>query len=278
MGFHFRHGQVWGLVVAAAVALTLMAGGPAFARDDEEQQAAELQSRMMELEDNVRRLTGRVDELEHKLAETQRAFDNYRADAEMRFQDLGGAPAPGAGGPGGAVAPATGGDPSSISPPPASGTLPGTLPAPRASLTADPATVATAAAVTLPEGGPEVQYEYGVEKLKAGQYDQARDAFKLFLKANPKHKLAGNAQYWLGETYYVQGSYKDAADSFLKGYTTYSKSSKAPDSLLKLGMTLSALKQKDAACATFGELGRRFPKASEAVVERNKREKKKAGC
>jgi tol-pal system protein YbgF len=262
------------MLVAAALALT-MAGEPAFARDDE-QLAAEMQSRMMELEGNVRMLTGRVDELEHRLAETQRAFDNYRADAEMRFQDLGGAP--GAAGPNGAGAPASDGGPSSISPPPASGTLPGTLPAPRASLTADPATVATAAAVTLPEGGPEVQYEYGVEKLKAGRYDEARDAFKLFLKANPKHKLAGNAQYWLGETYYVQGKYKDAADSFLKGYTTYSKSSKAPDSLLKLGMTLSALKQKDAACATFGELGRRFPKASEAVVERNKREKKKAGC
>jgi TolA-binding protein len=76
----------------------------------------------------------------------------------------------------------------------------------------------------------------------------------------------------------VQGQYKDAADSFLKGYTTYSKSSKAPDSLLKLGMTLVALKQKDAACATFGQLKEQFPSASPAIVARNKQERQKAGC
>ena len=263
-----------GLVFAALIALTALLGSGSAQAQSDKQQAADMQSRLMQLEDQVRMLTGRADELEHKLSETQRAFDNYKADAEMRFQDLG---APAA--PSGGAAPAATGAPSSISLAPASGTL-GTIPAPRASITADPATASNTAAipVVLPEGGPEVQYEYGVERLKMGEFDQAREAFKLFLKANPKHKLAGNAQYWLGETYYVQGKYKDAADSFLKGYTTYSKSSKAPDSLLKLGMTLSALKQKDAACATFGELGRRFPKASEAVVARNKRERKKAGC
>lgn len=259
---------------SALAAILFLAGvmhaGPARAQN----QTAEMQARMMELEEQVRMLTGRVDELEFRLKETQRNFDNYRADSEMRFQELGGTPVSPGGAPAAPGAVSPDGGPTSITPAPASGTLPN----PPAGSSSSLAPAAPAAAVVLPQGDPQVQYDYGVERLKMGEFDQARDAFQQFLKANPKHQLAGNAQYWLGETYYVQGKYKDAADSFLKGYTTYSKSPKAPDSLLKLGMTLSALKQKDAACATFGELNRRFPKASEAVVARAKREKKKAGC
>ncbi|HEX7775409.1 MAG TPA: tol-pal system protein YbgF, partial [Parvibaculum sp.] len=132
--------------------------------------------------------------------------------------------------------------------------------------------------VQLPNGTPQVQYDFAIDLLKRGQFPQARDGLKQFLSEHPKDTLAGNAQYWLGETYYVQGQYKDAADSFLKGYTTYSKSSKAPDSLLKLGMTLAQLGQKDAACATFGQLKQQFPSASPAVVARNKQERLKAHC
>ena len=256
---------------ALAAAVMLLAGLAGMGSAHAQSQAAETQARMMELEEQVRMLTGRVDELEFRLRETQRNFDNYRGDAEMRFQEMGGAPAA----PGAAAPLSPDGGPASIMPAPASGTLPNPPP-PGSSSSLAPA--AAAAAVVLPEGDAQLQYDYGIERLKMGEFDQAREAFQLFLKANPKHQLAGNAQYWLGETYYVQGKYKDAADSFLKGYTTYSKSPKAPDSLLKLGMTLSALKQKDAACATFGELNRRFPKAGEAVVARAQRERKKAGC
>ena len=94
----------------------------------------------------------------------------------------------------------------------------------------------------------------------------------------PNDKLAGNAQYWLGEMHYARGDYKGAADAYLKGYKTYQKSDKAPDTLLKLGMSLAALGQKQKACSTFGELDAKYPKAPEAVRAQAKSERARAGC
>ena len=222
-----------------------------------------LQVRLNDVEQQLRDLTGRVEELGHKLDQATQDLQSYKEANDLRFQELqGGAPAAGAAG-----APAAG---AAAKP---SVTFDG------GNTAAKPAQAAEAAPlVTLPAGTPQVQYDFAIDLLKRGQFPEARDAFKQFLQEHPKDTLAGNAQYWLGETYYVQGQYKDAADSFLKGYTTYSKSSKAPDSLLKLGMTLGALNQKDAACATFGQLKEQFPQASPAVVARNKQERQKLGC
>lgn len=240
---------------------------------------AALQNRLSDLEDQIRVLTGRIEEISHQVDQNHQDLQNFKADTELRFQDMqGGAMAGGAAGASasaaGGAAPAGAGSPDQ--PPSASGNL-GTVRSNPAASSA-PAVAAASAGPVLPNGTAQVQYDYAIDLLKRGQFDQARDGFKEFLTLHPKDPLAGNAQYWLGETYYAQGDYKNAADSFLKGYTTYSSSSKAPDSLLKLGMTLKALDQKDAACATFGELGRRFPQASPAVVARNKLERQKAGC
>jgi tol-pal system protein YbgF len=228
--------------------------------------SADTQARLNDIEEQMRSLTGRIDELSHKIDQTAQDLQSYKADTDLRFKDMqggaGAAPAPAAGAPA-----AAGGAPMPLKPGATAGA-------------SAPAAAAAPAAptVTLPNGTPQVQYDFAIDLLKRGQFPQARDALKQFLSEHPKDPLAGNAQYWLGETYYVQGQYKDAADSFLKGYTTYSKSSKAPDSLLKLGMTLSQLGQKDAACATFGQLKEQFPNASPAVVARNKQERQKAHC
>lgn len=216
--------------------------------------SSDMQSRITEIEDQMRRLTGRIEELGHRIDQTSQDLQTYKEANELRFQGQ-----PSAAG--------TQGAPAALAPGQSA-------PAASDAGAAKPA----APTVTLPNGTPQVQYDFAIDLLKRGQFPQARDAFMQFLQQHPKDALAGNAQYWLGETYYVQGQYKDAADSFLKGYTTYSKSSKAPDSLLKLGMTLSALKQKDAACATFGQLKEQFPQASPAVVARNKQERQKTGC
>ena len=85
-------------------------------------------------------------------------------------------------------------------------------------------------------------------------YAGAEVAFKQVVASFPTDPLAANAQYWLGETYYVRGQYKNAADAFLKGYKKYKSGDKAPDTLLKLGMSLAELGQKDAACSTLDEL------------------------
>ena len=109
-------------------------------------------------------------------------------------------------------------------------------------------------------------------------YAGAEVAFRELVDAYPNDPLAGNAQYWIGETYYVRGQYKNAADAFLKGYKKYKSSEKAPDTLLKLGMSLAELGQKDAACSTFDELKTKYPGAPEHIRDEAKAQRKQAGC
>ena len=111
---------------------------------------------------------------------------------------------------------------------------------------------------------PDMLYERSYESLLRRQFGDAETGFRAFVQKYNDNSLAGNAQYWLGETYYVQGDYRQAAQSFLKGYREYPKSRKAADSLLKLGLSLNRLGQKEQACAAFTQLGGQFPKAAEA--------------
>jgi tol-pal system protein YbgF len=121
-------------------------------------------------------------------------------------------------------------------------------------------------------------YETAYGLLLAQDYGAAEAAFEEFLKRFPNDQLAGNAQYWLGETFYVRGNFKSAAGAFLKGYQTYARSSKAPDSLLKLAMSLDRLGQRDAACQSFSELNTRYPNAPGAVRSRADNERRRLGC
>ena len=143
-----------------------------------------------------------------------------------------------------------------------------------------PAPVATAA---LPPAGdgvadPKQAYETAYGYLLQRDYGAAEAAFDDFLKRFPNDSLAGNAQYWLGETHFVRGQYKAAAGAFLKGYQTYAQSAKAPDSLLKLAMSLDRLGQKDAACSSYAELSSRFPSAPQSVKARAQTERQRVGC
>lgn len=127
-------------------------------------------------------------------------------------------------------------------------------------------------------GNPKQLYETAYGYLLQQDYGAAESAFDDFLKRFPADNLAGNAQFWLGESYFVRGQFKPAASAFLKGYQTYGKSAKAPDSLLKLAMSLGRMGQKDAACSSFGELNTRFPAASADVKSRAAAEKQRTGC
>lgn len=121
-------------------------------------------------------------------------------------------------------------------------------------------------------------YDTAYGHLLRQDYGAAEAAFEDFIKAYPNDPRAGDAQYWLGETYFVRGSYKSAAGAFLKGYQTYAKSNKAPDSLLKLAMSLDRLGQKDAACSSFGELVLRFPEAPAHVKDKAASEQSRLKC
>jgi len=151
---------------------------------------------------------------------------------------------------------------------------------PEAGIGVTPAPVATAA---LPPAGevsndPKQLYETAYGYLLQRDYAAAEAAFDDFLKKFPNDSLSGNAQYWLGETYFVRGQYKAAAGAFLKGYQTYSQGAKAPDSLLKLAMSLDRLGQKDAACSSFAELSAKFPNAPQSVKTRAQSERQRVGC
>jgi tol-pal system protein YbgF len=135
------------------------------------------------------------------------------------------------------------------------------------------------AAVPAGDGSnPKQLYETAYGYLLQQNYGAAETAFDDFLVRHPNDGLAGNAQYWLGESFFVRGQYKQAAGAFLKGYQTYARSAKAPDSLLKLSMSLDRLGQKDAACSSYNELNTRFPTAAQNIKARADSERRRIGC
>jgi tol-pal system protein YbgF len=143
-----------------------------------------------------------------------------------------------------------------------------------------PAAVSTAALPPAVEGptDPKQLYETAYGYLLQRDYGAAEAAFDDFLKRFPNDSLSGNAQYWLGETHFVRGQYKAAAGAFLKGYQTYAQSAKAPDSLLKLAMSLDRLGQKDAACSSYAEFSTKFPNAPQSIKSRAQTERQRVGC
>ena len=103
-------------------------------------------------------------------------------------------------------------------------------------------------------------------------------AATAFIEAHPRDALAGNANYWLAETYYVRGDYRKAAGYFAAGYKNFPDSNKASDNLLKLAMSLANLEETDQACLTFKELSERYPEAPPAIKQRAVFESQRAGC
>lgn len=131
--------------------------------------------------------------------------------------------------------------------------------------------------VALEPEAPEALYERSNESLLRRQFGDAEAGFSTFLSKYPDHSLAGSAQYWLGETFYAQSDFKRAAQTFLQGYKKYPKGRRAPDSLLKLGISLNRLGQAQQACAAYAAVSAEYPKAVEAR-KRAQAEAKRAGC
>jgi tol-pal system protein YbgF len=129
-----------------------------------------------------------------------------------------------------------------------------------------------------PSASPKDEYQLAYGYVLHKDYALAEQTFREFVRKYPKEKLLPEAQFWLGESQFQQQRYRDAAESFLAVSTKYEHSGKAPDSLLRLGQSLAALHQKEAACATFAEVGRKFPRASSAVKRGVAREQKRAHC
>ena len=130
----------------------------------------------------------------------------------------------------------------------------------------------------LPNKAAEEQYEFAVSFMKIGDYETAEFALREFIDKNKDHDLAGNAQYWYGETFRIRQLYSDAATAYLDGYQNYPKSDKAPDNLLKLGITMVQLGEKDQGCKMISGLKKEYPKASKSVLQKAQYEQKKFKC
>ena len=130
----------------------------------------------------------------------------------------------------------------------------------------------------LPDKSPDEQYEFAVSFMKIGDYETAEFALKEFIDKNKDHDLAGNAQYWYGETFRIRQLFSDAATAYLDGYQNYPKSVKAPDNLLKLGITMVQLGEKDQGCKMILGLKKEYPKASKSVLQKAQYEQKKFKC
>ena len=139
-------------------------------------------------------------------------------------------------------------------------------------------TAPAAAGLILPDGSVEERYNFAYALLKTANFERAELAFKEFLELHRDSRLAGNAQYWLGESYYVRDDYKNAAGAFLNGFQEFPDSTKAPDNLLKLASSLQALGHKGDACDTLAALAEKFPKASTRIKRSAQRIHRSAGC
>ena len=130
----------------------------------------------------------------------------------------------------------------------------------------------------LPEGTPNEQYEFATSFLKVGDYNMAERAFREFVDINPDHNLAGNAQYWYAETFRIRQLFTDAASAYLEGYQKYPRSQKAPINLLKLGVSLVQIGEKDQGCLMISGVEKEYPKANQSVLQKAKYEEKKFEC
>ena len=130
----------------------------------------------------------------------------------------------------------------------------------------------------LPKESPEKQYEFATSFLKVGDYPTAERAFREFVLDNPEHNLAGNAQYWYAETFRIRQLYTDAASAYLEGYQKYPKGKKAPINLLKLGISMVQIGEKDQGCKMINGVEKQYPEANKSVIQKAKYESQKFEC
>lgn len=256
---------------------------------------ARIDARLAELEQDLRVGTGRIEEMTFQLQQIGQRLEKLIADVDYRLSALEGMP-------GRQLSSTQPSPPNAATVPtavqkavpaaPSSGVL-GTLTG--EDMKALPSTPAGSAAEAvsspppvqeearkpesiLPQGGAKERYSYAFSLLRKAEYEKAEAAFAEFVKLYPDDPLSRNARYWIGETHYVRAQYVKAAEVFLAAYQADPKGVKAPDTLLKLGMSLGNLEKKAQACASFDKLLTDFPKASSIILNKVKTERQRYGC
>jgi tol-pal system protein YbgF len=210
-----------------------------------------VEDRINQLQQAITLLTGQIEQLQYSNQQLQQQMEKMQTDFEFRLEQIekgrgGGAPS---------------------RPPPG--------PAPS---TAPPPSSANAGATAASSAGADQLYKDAFNLLQEGDYAGAEKGFKSFVQRYPQHILAGNAQYWLGETYYARRDYQNAMTAFAEGYKAYKTSPKGPDNLLKLGITLAVMGRKPDACAVFSRFTQDYPKATDLQKRRVDQERQRNAC
>lgn len=214
-------------------------------------------TRLDDLENQIRSLTNQLEQTTFRIEQANRDLQSLSKDAEFRLRALelgGGSAGQGA---------------QQGMPPVRSAPMPQSTPEEQSlgTIPVDPVT-----------GNYQEDYDGALSHLRRGEHENAENALRLFLDNHSDSDLAGNAQYWLGESYYVREMWRPAAQSFLICVQKYKSGLKAPDCMLKLGMSLGAMGEKAKACKTFSEISRRFPDASQTIQQRARSERQRSGC
>ena len=217
---------------------------------------------LSQMDENLRQTVGRMDMIEHQLKTLEDKINMINKDIDVRLKMIEGKPIEG-----GAMstqevakkfdAPVAVGAPSSV------------------------VGASVSKGEKLPDvktKSPEEVYQEGLDAINAGKNEEATDKFTSFLTKFPEHKLAGNAQYWLGESYYGRKDYAKAAVAFAKGYEKYKDGNKGADNILKLGMAMQMLGKKDESCTAFVNLEKEFPKAPQNLKDRAKEKAEELAC
>jgi len=247
--------------------------------------------KLSEVEDQFRQLTNKFEEINFKLDKLSNRLSKIQADNQIRFQDI-------------ETAVSSGEITTQLSSKPKIDTKSEILPG--SSQPQDLGSISykdtetsetsqqiqsvdtTATVVTetfqaeekiLPQDlSPKKQYEFATSFLKVGDYSTAERAFREFVLSNSDHELAGSAQYWYAETFRIRQLYTDAASAYLEGYQKYPKGSKAPINLLKLGVSMVQIGEKDQGCKMINGVELQYPQANQSVIQKAKYESKKFEC
>ena len=244
--------------------------------DNQDATIQTLNQRVRDLEASLRQQTGQNEELSHRIQELSDKLDRQQKDFEYRLcamaaQQLGATPGqPGdqtlpCSSPSAQAAPAAGAQfgPATASAPPQGGVQLGKPPGVLGTLSTNDA---MPLAPPAPQSNAQPQFDAAMNLLAKAQYDDARAGFRAFADANPKDPLAPQAVYWIGDIAYVQKDYPGAAHAFAEEIKKYPTSTRAPDSMLKLGQSMIAMGQKKEGCIALGALQAKYPNASKAIA------------
>ncbi len=288
-------------ICAAIAALFVLTAGSSWAQESTYYAAptngtgTNYELRLNAIEDQMRALTGKLEQLEYAVRRIDLALQRQQADSEQRLARLEATPVPVpaqtaaaqqpraqsvsaatvAGGNAEEAEAETAGAESSVS-----GTL-GDLKVRGEKITG---AVKNPKSPPLPETPPDYgltpqeQYDRAFGLLRQANYEDAEKAFKGFIDKNPKDHLVDNAKYWYAETFYVRAKFNDAAVAFADAFQQNPKGAKAPDSLLKMAMSLAAIEKTQDACTTLNELKKSYPNAPQTIRSRTDQERSRLKC